>query len=135
MEERCAMEHVEYIRYSLPKPPKPESDYSVLRPGPPPDDANAWFAQRFPKATELYGPAFLVATVSQGYRPRRFYPLEVNEDLLAGIIGGDPLFKTQVVYSAAEDQWYCFDYLVEAFCPVSEEKLKLLASNYLIRCA
>jgi hypothetical protein len=37
--------------------------------------------------------------------------------------------------SESSSSFYFFDYRVDAFCPTTEEKLKLLLSNYLIRCS
>lgn len=98
-------------------------------------DPNRWFTERFPAQVEQYGPAFMEGTFQDGNGLKRWVPAYMNEDFFAAIIGGSPELGHQVVYYPQEDTFYFFDYRVDAFCPVSEEKLKLLLSNYLIRCS
>jgi len=64
-----------------------------------------------------------------------FIPAYLNDDFFGCILGGDKSLGHQVIYYVQENQWYFYDYAVDAYCPTSEEKLKLLLSNYLIRCA
>lgn len=96
---------------------------------------NKWFAAKFPKQTELYGPAFMEVTLSDADKLDRIIPVYPNNDLFAAILGGDPDLGHQVLWYPPEATFYFFDSKVNAFCPTSEDKLKLLVSNYLIRCS
>ncbi len=66
---------------------------------------------------------------------KRFIPAYLNEDFFAAILGGDKELGHQVIWFPPEEAWYFYDYRVDAFCQTTEEKLKLLLSNYLIRCS
>lgn len=98
-------------------------------------NANEWFADKFPDATQQYGPAFMEATVPDVDGVARFIPAYLNEDFMAAMLGGDKRLGHQVVWCHQEETFYFYDCRVDAFCPTTEEKLKLLLSNYLIRCS
>jgi hypothetical protein len=97
------------------------------------NDPNKWFADKFPEAAQQYGAAFLEGTWTDTDGLKRFIPAYLNEDFFAAILGGDKRLGHHVVYFQSEDTFYFYDYKVDAYCPTSEEKLKLLLSNYLIR--
>ena len=99
------------------------------------NDPNKWFADRFPEQARQYGAAFIEGTYIDADGLKRFIPAYLNEDFFAAILGGDKNLGHQAVWYPPEETWYFFDYRVDAFCPTTEEKLKLLLSNYLIRCS
>ncbi len=61
-------------------------------------------------------------------------PAFPNHDFFAGMLAGCKRLGYQVIYYPPEKTFYFYDYEVEAFCPTTEGKLRLLISNYLIRC-
>ena len=97
-------------------------------------DPRHYFSQRFPEEIKRYGPAFFGSDVVWDQR-QIFIPDAINDLTFAAILGGDQRLGHQLVYHQVEDQFYFQDYRVEAFCPTSEEKLGMLASNYLIHCS
>lgn len=97
-------------------------------------EPNDWFAERFPVQTLQFGSAFLEVKTSS-LEKIHCLPLYPNEDFFGAILGGDKRIGVEVVYLALEDMFYFYDYRIDAFCPVSEAKLKLLLSNFMIRCA
>lgn len=99
------------------------------------NDPIKWFADRFSEATEQYGPAFLEGTWIDADSLKRFIPAYLNEDFFAAILGGDRRLGHRLVFYPPEDCFYFYDYRVDAYCPTTEEKLKLLLSNYLVRCS
>ena len=99
------------------------------------NDPNQWFMDRFPEQAQQYGPAFMEGTWTDADGLKHFIPAYLNEDFFAAILGGNRELGHQVVWCPQEEMWYFFDYRVEAFCPTTEAKLKLLLSNYLIRCS
>ena len=99
------------------------------------NDPNRWFAAKFPELVQQYGPAFMEGTWTDRDGLKRFIPAYLNEDFFAAILGGNKDLGQQVVWYPPEETWYFFDYRVDAFCATTEEKLKILLSNYLIRCS
>ena len=99
------------------------------------NDPNKWWADKFPEQTAQYGPAFMEGTFTDADGLKRWLPAHMNEDVFAAILGGDQRLGHRVVYCPHEETFYFYDYRVDAFCPTTEEKLKLLLSNYLIRCS
>ena len=99
------------------------------------NNPNQWFADKFPAATEQYGPAFMEGAWADDNGLNRFIPTYMNEDFFGALLGGDSRIGIRVVYYPPEDAFYFYDYMVDAYCPTTEEKLKLLLSNYLIRCS
>src|SRR5438067_9483656 len=97
------------------------------------NDPNKWFADKFPEQAQQYGGAFLEGTWTDADGLKRFIPAYLNEDFFAAILGGNTELGHQVVWCIQEETFYFFDYRVDAFCPTTEEKLKLLLSNYLVR--
>ena len=99
------------------------------------NNPNDWFTAKFPEQAQQYGPAFMEGTYTDANGLRRFIPTYLNDDFFAAILGGDKELGHQVVWYPPEETFYFFDYRVDAFCVTTEEKLKLLLSNYLIRCS
>ena len=97
-------------------------------------EPNQWFADKFPDQTLAFGSAFLHAK-RNSLDSDICIPLFPNDDFFAAAIGGAKNFGHQVVYLPSEDVFYFYDYHPDAFCFVSEAKLKILLSNYMIRCA
>ena len=95
---------------------------------------NEWFSIKFPDQTRIYGSAFLEGRLDTPWKLSST-PLHPNEDFFASILGGNRRLGHQVVYHPSENTFYFYDYRVDAFCPVSEAKLKVLLSNFMIRCA
>ena len=98
------------------------------------NDCNKWFSDRFPEQAH-YGAAFLEGTWVDGDGLKRWVPAYLNDDFFSAILGGDARLGHRVVYYPPEDTWYFYDYRVDAYRPTTEAKLKLLLSNYLIRCS
>ncbi|MEI7987385.1 MAG: hypothetical protein WCI55_17335 [Armatimonadota bacterium] len=96
---------------------------------------NGFFLDLFPQQTETWGPAFLEATYIDADGLTRNSPCEINTDFFASILGGDERLGHQTVYYAPEKSFNFHDYSERAFLPVAESKLKLLLSNYLLRCS
>ena len=90
-----------------------------------PSHPNAWFAKRFPEQIEKFGEAFFGGEHVDG----------LNEDAFAAILGSNARLCHQVVWFPDEKTFYFYDFRLDAFCPTTEEKLGLLTSQYLIRCA
>jgi len=112
------------LQYTLPS----GADESVY-------DPNEWFAERFPDATAMYGPAFLEGSWTDPAMQTHIVPSHMNSDVMAAILGGDPRLGHRVVFHEQEGKFYFYDLMVGAFTPTTEQKLELLLSNYLIRCA
>ena len=95
---------------------------------------NDFFSQRFPNQTKLYGPMFFGSKEFNDGR-RSFVPDSINDLAFAAILGGDHHLEQQVVWYAQEETFYFHDFRVGAFCPTTEAKMALLASNWLIGCS
>jgi len=95
---------------------------------------NDFFSQRFPDQTKLYGPMFFGSQEFMDGR-RVFIPEAINDLAFAAILGGDHHLGQQVVWYPQEAAFYYRDFRVDAFCPTGEDKLRLLASNWIIRCS
>jgi hypothetical protein len=93
-----------------------------------------WFAIKYPRLTKQFGPAFLETNWLDKDGRLCIEPVEINIDLMAGILGGeDQNIKT--VYYQPEHQWYSLDPVLTYFSPTTEEKLKLELSQHLVHCA
>ena len=101
---------------------------------PGPIDPREFFAGRFPEQIKKYGSAFFGNDAFLDGR-RIFIPDSVNEDAFAAILGGDHRLGHQVVWCSHEETFYFQDHRVDAFFPTTEDKLGILASNYLIKAS
>jgi len=111
------------MRYRLPKP--------ELRDSAP---FNTWFLEQFPKAVEQFGPGLLEGRYESADGDTRYIPVALNEDAWAAALGE----KVPMVYFPPEAQFYFFDPQAAeggAYSPTSIEKVELLVSNTLMRCA
>lgn len=98
--------------------------------------ANKWFLENHPTAIRLFGPAFLEDVIRDKKKGTNVIVLTaLNEDALARALGGEDSLTTQVIFVKPENQFYFYDYQESAFCPTTEEKLKLLLSNMMIICS
>src|SRR5258708_22297 len=98
------------------------------------NNPNQWFSNRFPDAALRYGPAFMETSYADPDGLMHFIPAFLNDDFFSCILGGDSRLGHHVVYCPSENTFYVCDYAVDAYCPTSKERLKLLLSHYLIRC-
>jgi hypothetical protein len=97
-------------------------------------DPNTFFSQRFSNQIKSWGPVFFGSQEFMNGRTT-FVAESINDLAFAAILGGDPRLGQQVVYHPSEAQWYFYDYRVDAYSPTTDEKMALLASNWLIRCS
>src|SRR6266700_828908 len=56
-----------------------------------------WFGKLFPRIQQRFGPAFLESVSVQPDGQRRLNPVSMNEDFMAGTLGGDERLKHRVV--------------------------------------
>ena len=93
-----------------------------------------WFSSKFPDAKERFGDAFFEETVVgiQGRLVTR--PAIINEDFFAALLGGERRLGHRVVYLPGEGFLY-HDPKVDAFANTSDQKVQILLSNYLVKCA
>jgi hypothetical protein len=113
----------------------PVADTPVHLPSNSVTDPNAWFAKRFPSEAASFGAAFMEMVEIDENGVQKITPLHLNYDFFASILGNDKRLGHQVVYFPHDETFYFHDEIYEAFRPVSVSKLKLLTSNYLVRCA
>ena len=99
------------------------------------DRASAYFHKRYPEQAERYGPAFIEKQEKAEGMPALSRATFLNTDLFGAILGGDYGLGHQLVYYRPEAAFYYYDVRVEAFCPVSEAKIQLMASNILVKAA
>jgi hypothetical protein len=100
-----------------------------------PQTPSEWLGKRFPSVQERFGPAFLESIYLDDAGYKRITPISMNEDFIAGALGGDEALKHKVVFFKPESTFYFFDPRTQLFGPTSDEKLKLLASQLLVKCA
>ena len=96
-----------------------------------------WFHVRFPEVAQRYGPAMLELR-RRGAVPGAgdvTVPVFPNTDFLGAMLAGEPALGHQIVFTTTENTFYYLDPNEDAYFPVSEPKLQLLASNYLIQAA
>ena len=130
------MELINNLRYNFPKHKNPYyHELKINDPESPRFDPNEWFDKKYPTLTKKFGPAFLVGTESDFDGFTITYPVHPNDDFFAGLMGGDIQYKLLMVYLPSEKSFYFYDYQVDAFCPISDQKVQALVSNYLLRCA
>jgi len=127
---------IQTVRCNLPKLREPLPDIGLVQSESERalQDPNEWFAQRFPDEVKIFGAAFLVANVSDQFGRGKIVPIHLNTDFFAAILKGTRT-GVHVVYYPPEKSFYHFDHALNAYCSVSDEKLKVLISNYLIRAA
>lgn len=94
---------------------------------------NSWFTDRFPDHVAQYGLPFFETTASTQSGFTQIVPVHLNESFFASMLSGAS--GIQIVHLSSEDTFYFYDYQAQAFCPTTRDKLKLLISDYLMRCA
>ena len=100
------------------------------------DAPSSWFHLRFPYQAEVYGPSLLEESHSTaGGVTGICRPVYLNTDFFGAVLGGDHGLGQQTVYYPPEATFYFYDIRAKAFCPASEHKMQVLASNYLVKCA
>lgn len=113
----------------------PASPVSPWAPEPDRRTPNGWFETRFPYEVAGYGQPFLQHQHTDRDGFLRTALMAINEDFFAAILGGDKAFGHQVVFYDPEKTFYFWDCAREMFIPTTPAKLKLLVSNYFIKCA
>ena len=96
--------------------------------------ANEWFGRYFTKQAQSFGSPFIEEIVST----RDSFvctPVSLNAFFFAALLGGNTFLGHQVVFFPPEDRFYFLDPAVSAFRPTSAEKLQLVVSHYLWKCA
>ena len=101
----------------------------------PPSTPSEWFGKKFPSTQQRLGPAFLESISVDSVGTKRVTPVSINQDFFSGVVGGDQKLQHRVVFLTTEQSFYFFDPCVQMFSPTTEEKLKLLLSQMLVRCA
>jgi hypothetical protein len=100
-----------------------------------PQSPSESFSRKFPEQAESYGPPILEATYPELNHSSRISAEALNEDFFAALLGGDRRLNHHVVFYQPEHQFYFFDSRLDHYAATTEEKLKTLVSQYVIRCA
>ena len=96
---------------------------------------NSWFHSKFPDVAERFGNAFFEETSTAGPQHRaKILPCVINEDFFAGMLGGEKTLGHRIIHLPGEGFLY-LDLKVNAFANTSDQKVEILLSNYLIKCA
>jgi hypothetical protein len=95
---------------------------------------NSWFAALFPEERHRYGDAFFEEMTTNRHGRLVKAPSVLNEDFFAAILGGEKRLGHRMVYLPSEGFLFN-DPKVDAFCATSDEKVGILLSNYLVKCA
>ena len=98
-------------------------------------DPNRWFYSNFTEAAKVYGPGFMQGETGQSLMNNRKTMVAINDDAWAASLAGNREIGLSLIYYPLESQFYYYEYRVEAYCPVTDEKVKLLVSNTFIRCS
>jgi len=101
---------------------------------PPATTPGEWFSRKFPEKAFKYGAPLLEIVQTTQSHDSHVIPEALNEDFFASILTDERLGH-HVIYYLPEHQFYFFDCRFDYYVPTSEEKLKLLLSQYLIQCA
>lgn len=111
------------------------SQPSLIEPGITP---SYWFASQYPQAAKTFGSPFLevplIITHLDGTTYTQVIPSHINEDFFAAILSGKPDLNHRTIYYLPENTFYYKDHDA-IYYPVPEERLALLLSNQLMRCA
>ena len=95
---------------------------------------STWFGSRFPEITVRFGRAFFEETVAAFNGKSVVKPSVINEDFFAAMLGGEKRLGHKMVYLPGEGFLYQ-DPKMNAFASTSDQKVEILLSNYLIKCA
>jgi len=94
----------------------------------------SWFGSRFPEVAERFGRAFFEETVVGMNGGPVIRASVINEDFFAAMLGGEKRLGHRMVHLPGEGFLY-HDPKVNAFSITSDQKVEILLSNYLIKCA
>ena len=95
---------------------------------------NSWFMKRFPAEVARYGEPFVEREMT-ALTMTQVKVYHMNTDTMGAILGGERRLRHQTVFNPSDETFYFWDPEFEAFCPTTEGKLRLLASNFLLKCA
>ena len=111
--------------------PAPIDDFrnSTVAPKKPSD----WFAHHFPEEVQEFGPPILEKRIMCPDQFERIYPLSINEDSFAAILGHQKCKRT--IFYIPEQRFYRFNETHDHFELATHEDLKLMLSQQLIKCA
>ena len=96
---------------------------------------NEWFDRKFSENIETFGVPFIEEAQVMHASVTVRKPVCINAYFFASLLGGDKYYGHQVVYYPPEDRFYYLDPAVKAFRPASVEKLQVVVSHYLLKCA
>jgi hypothetical protein len=100
-----------------------------------PSTPSIWFGRKFPSVQKRLGPAFLESVSVGPDGVKRVTPVEMNLDFMAGALGGDERLQHRVIWFQPEQTFFFYDPRIKIFAPTSEEKLKMLTSQLILKCA
>jgi len=118
----------------LDRGPDPKEAFCYGPPTHPPTTPGEWFARRYPAIVQQWGAPMLEMIVSDPQGNRLVKPLTLNEDFFAAVVS-DPQFGHSVVFFEPEQQWFFYDPADNRYHPVNEDKLLVLLSALITRCA
>ena len=95
---------------------------------------NLWLGTRFPDVLERFGAPFLEEEIASHPRGSLIRPTVLNEDFLAAMLGGETHLGHRMVFLPGEGFLFR-DPKVNAFVKTSDQKVEILLSNYLLKCA
>lgn len=116
---------------------KPEPIYRIPRMGMdiPPGSPSSYFYRKFPDIAQVYGPPVLEYLKPHVDLTEVVDPIALNEEFFAMLLGGDKALGHQVIFYIPEQQFYFYDCRFGYFVPTTEEKLLVVLSQHLIKCA
>lgn len=97
-----------------------------------------WFEARFPEVARKYGHPFIETTYQSGewnFQQTDHKPDMLNFAFFAAILGGDKGFGHDLIYDGANDIFYFYDPVCEAYRPTTLEKLEALLMYHFAECA
>jgi len=121
------------FQVKLEKGPSPEEQF-CFDVQPQPRTPGQWFALKYPAEVQRWGAPILEAVVSDQRGNRIVQPLTLNDNFFASIISDGQLGHSVVFYQP-EQQWFFHDPADQLYHPTSEEKLVVLLSALISRCA
>lgn len=136
MEQDETSETLRRVRHRLKGVEVKSSLFENDAPALPARSPSDWFARKFPELALQYGPPMLerVETLLD-QDSQEITPVALNEEFFAAVLGGDPELGHRVIYNVPDLTFHFFDPREGVYCETSEQKLVLVLSQYLIRCA
>ena len=106
---------------------------------------NQWFELTNPELVAQYGSPFYTTTTepveSDDCYPRKETPIEteqvigINTEFWGAFVGGDHRLGHDLVFYMPESRFYFYDLVAGCYLSTSDEKVRLVASQALQRCA